>query len=45
MDKNPDSISKTSVKPTLKIFENYTQAQAKELLDTFNSHLHEDIQL
>ena len=45
MDKNPDSISKTSVRPTLKIFENYTQAQAKELLDTFNSHLHEDIQL
>ena len=42
MDKNPNSINQG--RPTLKIFENYTADQAKELLDVFTSHLNEDVQ-
>jgi len=43
MDKNPNTIN--SSESTLKVFENYTIDQAKELLNVFTSHLHEDIKL
>lgn len=43
MDKNPNTINWDG--STLKVFENYSIDQAKELLDVFTSHLHEDIKI
>jgi hypothetical protein len=43
MDKNPNCLKQD--RPTLRIFDNYTADQAKELLDVFTSHLSEDVQM
>ena len=43
MDKNPNTIKGND--SVLKVFENYSIDQAKELLDAFTLHLHEDIKL